>query len=326
VNSRIVLDAGTRDWVARVESLSSRLGLGAESDAVDPAAVAAERALRQRLSDEAFAEFGAAGDHAVEIRDHLVAVDGGEIRVRQYRPVGATEVLPGYLLLHGGAFWLGSIDESINRELSAQRVIGARVTLFDVDYRLAPEHPFPTALEDAFAALRWMHEHSAELGLDPAQIIVGGVSAGGNLAAALGQLARDRGGPTIAGQILEVPAIDLRSTTEWPADYAEANGIGDVGELLDLYAGGASANDPYVSPAAGSLAGLPPTHIMTAEYDPLGAAAETYATDLRAAGVEVSATRHLGMLHGSAGITARVRGARLWHAEVVSVLRELTGR
>jgi acetyl esterase len=160
--------------------------------------------------------------------------------------------------------------------------------------------------------------------VDPTRIIVGGVSAGGNLAAALTHVARDRGGPAIAGQILEVPAIDLRSTTEWPRDLADANGIGQVEELRDLYTGGVSADERYVSPAAGEKGGLPPTHVMTAEYDPLRLAGEEYATDLREAGVEVSATRHLGMLHGSAGITGPVRGARLWHAEVVSVLREMT--
>jgi acetyl esterase len=319
--SRIILDQGTKDWIAgllRLESDDPELGLDQP--------VPVQRNARRRLSDAIFADFGRSGAWQVTTTDHIIAVEGGEIRVRQYRPVNAVGELPGYVVLHGGGFWLGTIDESVNRAIAAQRVVEANVSLFDVDYRLAPEHPFPTALDDAYAALVWVHEHHERLGVDPTLVIVGGVSAGGNLAAALTHIARDRGGPAIAGQILEVPAIDLRSTTPWPRDLADANGIGDVDELRELYTGGASADVRYVSPAAGDKAGLPPTHVMTAEYDPLGLAGEDYVTDLREAGVEVSATRHLGMLHGSAGITGPVRGARLWHAEVVSVLREMTAQ
>ncbi len=322
--TRIILDRGTLDWLGRITELSAQMGLGSESDLVGAESIPATREARRVLSDALFAEFGISDRWPVETRDHVVPVAGGEIRVRQYRPAGSTGVLPGYLVLHGGGFCLGTIDESVNRAICSERVVDAHVTLFDVDYRLAPEHPYPTALEDAYAALSWIHANHERLEVDPERFVVGGVSAGGNIAAALGHLARDRGGPPILGQILEVPAVDLRPTAEWPRAYAEANNIGGPEALLGIYTGGASSDDPYVSPAGGRLEGLPPTHIMTAEYDPLAAAAETYVTDLRAAGVEVSATRHLGFLHGSAGITGRVRGARLWHAEVSSVLREMT--
>jgi len=322
--SRIQLDRGTTDWITRIHEISEELGLGSESEIAEHTSMSDTREARRQLSDRLFVEFGISDRWAVEAVEHIVPVAGGEIRVRQYRPVGSTALLPGYLLLHGGGFTLGTIDELVNRAISSERAAEAKVTLFDVDYRLAPEYPFPTALEDAYSALVWIHANRNALSVDADRLVVGGVSAGGNIAAALGHLARDRGGPRIAGQILEVPAVDLRSSTEWPREYAEANNIGGVTDLLNLYTAGESADDPYVSPAAGSFVGLPLTHIMTAEYDPLGAAAEAYVTDLRAAGVDVSATRHLGFLHGTPGITGRVRGARLWHAEVVAVLRQMT--
>ncbi|MGP3534147.1 alpha/beta hydrolase [Microbacterium sp. RD1] len=324
--SRVILDRETVEWTDRVEYLSAEMGLGAETERIEAEAVAEDRAARQRLSDALFREFGVRRAWPVVTRDHVIPVSGGEIRVRQYRPADASGVLPGYLVLHGGGFWLGSIDEEINDAICAQRTTEAEVTLFTVDYRLAPEHPFPTALDDAYAALLWIAAQHEDLGVDPARLIVGGASAGGNLAAALAQVARDRGGPVIAGQILEVPAVDLRPTAEWPSDYAAANGIGEISDLLHVYTGGDSAEHPYVSPAAGDVAGLPPTHVMTAEYDPTAPSAEAYVAALRAANVEVSATRHLGLLHGSAGLTARVRGARLWHAEVAAVLRDMTSR
>ncbi|SMQ71191.1 acetyl esterase [Plantibacter sp. VKM Ac-1784] len=318
--SRIVIEAGIREWLVRLEELSSEIDLG-----VDPPD-ARGRTARQRLSDAVFAEFGQHRDWGVTVEDHVVAVRGGEIRVRHYRPQGAVGVLPGYLLLHGGAFWEGSIDESINQALASQRAAEGNVSLFDVDYRLAPEHPHPTPLEDAYAALYWVHEHHDRLGVDPDRLIIGGVSAGGNIAAALAHLAHDRGGPSLAGQILEVPLVDFRRTDRLSAEGDEVIGEVDLLAVLDAYAPGRSADDPSLSPAAGSLQGLPPTHIMTAEYDVIAAAAEDYVVALREAGVEVSSTRHLGMLHGAPGITGRVRQARLWQAEVSAVLREFGGR
>ena len=318
--NRIVLEEGIRQWLVRNEELSAKIDLGGDEPS------ASGRAARQQLSDELFAEFGLHRDWGITVEDHVVAVRGGGIRVRQYRPQGATGVLPGYLLLHGGAFWLGSIDESINGALASQRAAEANVCLFDVDYRLAPEHPYPTALEDAFAALTWVHENHDRLGVDPERLVIGGVSAGGNIAAALAQLTRDRGGPRLAGQILEVPLVDFRRTDPLLAEGNEVVGNVDLAEVLEAYAPGQSPEDPYLSPATGSLDGLPTTHIMTAEYDVIAAAAEDYVVALRDAGVEVSSTRHLGMLHGAPGITGRVRQARLWHAEVSAVLRDLTAR
>lgn len=315
--TRVVLDQGTKAWLARIEQITARL---AASDARPDD----HRELMRRVSDELFSEFGVPVDDAVEVLDHTVPVGGGTIRVRQYRPAGASGPIPAYLLMHGGAFSHGSIDEAFNRARATQRAVEADVAVFDVDYRLAPEHPFPTALEDAYATLAWVHENRVALQVDAARVVVGGESAGGNLAAALGQLARDRGGPAIVGQILEVPVLDLREGVVWQADHAAANNITVPADLQALYGPGVSPDSPYFSPAAGELAGLPPTHVITAEYDPLTPTTEQYVEDLRQAGVEVSATRHLGMLHGSASVTARVRGARLWAAEVCLVLREMT--
>ncbi|SMQ57658.1 alpha/beta hydrolase [Agreia sp. VKM Ac-1783] len=318
--SRVVLEEAIREWLSRNEELSSALGLD------DDAPSEAGRASNRDLSDQLFAEFGLHADWDVSVEDHLVSVHGGEIRVRQYRPNRVRGVLPGYLLLHGGAFWLGSIDESINRALASQRAAEAGVSLFDVDYRLAPEHPFPAGLEDAFTALTWVHENHDSLGVDPDRLVIGGVSAGGNLAAALSQLTRDRGGPRLAGQILEVPLVDFRGALEWSGEGADIVGSLDLAGVAAFYAPGQSLDSPYLSPIAGSFEGLPPTHVMTAEYDLIAAGAEKYVVALREAGVDVSSTRHSGMLHGTPGITGRVRQARLWHEEVSAVLRDMVGR
>ncbi|MDR2377932.1 MAG: alpha/beta hydrolase [Bifidobacteriaceae bacterium] len=233
---------------------------------------------------------------------------------------------PAYLTLHGGAFWLGSIDDRPNAAAAAERALGADAIVFDVDYRLAPEHPFPAGLEDCYTALVWVHAHAAELAIDPARIVVGGVSAGGNLAAALCRLVRDRGGPPIRGQLLEVPVLDLRADGAWIDRYAAINGLDGWDEIRDFYLRpGQDPADPLVSPLAGAdLGGLPPAHIITAEIDPLRAGGEAYAVALRRAGVRATATRRLGALHGANALTGTWSGARLWAAEAIAALAELT--
>ncbi|MDR1214362.1 MAG: alpha/beta hydrolase [Propionibacteriaceae bacterium] len=315
------LDPVLRRWLVRIDQIEAEIGQRPDASPVQ------RRAWALELGDRLFDEFGRPGPAGVEVRTHSVAT----FRVREYRPVdpnsnaGATRLKPAYLLLHGGAFWLSSIDERINAALAAERAVGADVVVFDVDYRLAPEHPFPAGLEDCHSALVWVYEHAVELGVDPDRIVVGGVSAGGNLAAALCQLARRRGGPPICGQLLEVPALDLRPDGTWLEEYAAINGLSDSAEMRDFYLPpGQDPADPLVSPlAATDLTGLPPAHIMTAEIDPFRAGGEAYAVALRQAGVPVSASRQLGNLHGGNGLAGAWVGARLWANEVAAALRHL---
>jgi acetyl esterase len=312
-----ILDPATSEWRRRVDELEAELGGN------DPSPTAV-RSRASVLSDRLFAEFGEPARTGVTITDHSVPSPAGPLRVRQYRRTDAIGAQPAYIILHGGAFTLGSVDELVNIGICSERASESRFTVFDVDYRLAPEHPYPAALDDATATLEWIVSSAGPLAVNVDRLVVGGVSAGANLAAALCLRARDRGGPLIFAQILEVPVVDLRSTALWLPEYAQENGLEDLVTLAAPYLRGADPADPYISPlAAADLAGLPPTHIMTAEFDPLREAGEAYAARLREAGVSVSATRHLGQLHGSAGITRRLRSARLWHAEVVSVLRDI---
>jgi acetyl esterase len=319
------LDPALRRWLTRIDQIEAEIGQRPDASPVQ------RRVWAQRLSDRLFAEFGRPGPAGVEVETHLApsAGSGAPFRVREYRPAdadgGATRLRPAYLLIHGGAFWLSSIDEHINTALAAERALGADVVVFDVDYRLAPEHRFPAGLEDCHSALLWVHEHSSELRVDPERIVVGGVSAGANLAAALCQLALRRGGPAIRGQLLEVPAVDLRPDGTWLEEYAPINGLSDPAEIRDFYLPpGHDPADPLVSPlAATDLAGLPPAHIMTAEFDPFRAGGEAYAVALGRAGVPVTASRQLGGLHGSNGLAGAWSGARLWASEVEAALRQL---
>ena len=193
-----------------------------------------------------------------------------------------------------------------------------------VDYRLAPEHPFPIPLEDCYAGLRWAAGHAAEIGADPERIAVGGVSAGANLAAAVTLLARARGGPRIGLQLLEVPPLDLTLDTMRSSGVNDDFGItvDDMRLCGDLYLGaGPDRRDPLVSPLhAEDLAGLPAAHIMSAEHDPLRLDGERYAQRLSHAGVPVSFEIYPGAVHGSLALTGAWPPAATWHRDVVTAL------
>lgn len=284
---------------------------------------AEEREAARELSDHLFTTFGHQNADAVTRIQHTIRVDDRDIRIDEYRPSGCEGSIPGYLSLHGGAFRLGSIDELINVALCSRRAIDAGVAVFTVNYRLAPEFPFPAALEDALGALAWLVDSSSVLDIDARSIVVGGVSAGGNLAVGVSRMARIWGLP-VCGQLLEVPVLDLRDNGLWAQDYADLNGFTSIADLRGAYATAAESSAPLLSPAIADIEGLPPTHVMIAEYDPLRGAAELFVERLRAAGHPTTATMHLGELHGSHGLLRDSRAARLWHAEVVAVLRELT--
>jgi acetyl esterase len=175
--------------------------------------------------------------------------------------------------------------------------------VMSVDYRLAPEYPFPAAAEDAYAATRWAHDHAAEVGGDPSRLAVAGDSAGGNLAAAVPLMARDRGGPAISFQLLVYPALERNFDTASYRENAEGYFLTKVQMqwYWDQYLGDDddAAAHPYAAPlAAATLEGLPPAHIVTAEYDPLRDEGEAYGRRLAEAGVPVDVRRYDGMFHG----------------------------
>lgn len=281
------------------------------------------RAAILALSDSLFATFGeAAGDvHSVE--DHVVAVAGGRIRLRVYRPSAETG-LPVHVFFHGGGWWLGSIDEDVVDATCRERCVGVRCVVVSVDYRLAPEHPFPTAPEDCYAALAWSHAHASELGGDPDNISVGGVSAGANLAAVMAIATRDRGGPRLVFQLLEVPPLDL--TLDLARTVEVGDGIGNsvaaMEENVSLYV--TSPQDAahwLASPAfVDDLRGLAPARIQTAELDPLRRDGEFYAQRLRDAGVPVSYTCYPGAIHGSLSMTRTWAPARQWRQDLIDAL------
>jgi len=224
---------------------------------------------------------------------------GGELALRLYRPVAAGgEALPALIFFHGGAFRVGDFEthEAICRFLAGEA--GCRVVT--VDYRLAPEHPFPAAYDDACAALVWVESNAARLGIDPNRIAVGGDSAGGALAAAVCQHAKVHEGPAIAYQFLLFPMTLLGA--DFPSMRGFAKGYLLERDALEycssLYAPRSEWLDPRVSPLlAADLAGLPPAYVMLAEYDVLHDEGLAYAEKLRAAGVPVTVADHLGMIH-----------------------------
>ena len=247
------------------------------------------------------------------IEDRRVPSGAGEIPVRIYWPA-ADEPLPLYLDIHGGGWWMGDgfpFHAPLTRFAAASGAI-----VVSVDYRLAPEHPYPAALDDVMAVLSWLHENAESLGGDPDRIAVGGASAGGNLAAALTLRARDEGGPKIRFQYLLFPATDLSDRHDWPsfAETGDAYGlkVSWLDSMIAAYVPDADQRtDPYVSPLlAESHAGLPPALIVTALFDPLRDQGEAYARALEEAGVPVRLHREPGALHGFAGSPARAEKIR----------------
>ncbi len=256
--------------------------------------------------------FGVKEDVAV-VADRTIPGAVGDLPIRVYRPAGLGGVPgaagsepgdpPGVLVFfHGGGWSIGSIEthDAVCRALAN----GAGILVVSVEYRLAPEEPFPAALDDAVAAVRWVAANGPELGADTGRLAVGGDSAGGNLAAVVSQQLRD-GGPDIAFQLLVYPAVDL--TLAHPSMDENAEGYFLTKDTMQWfranYLGGGVVDhrDARVSPlhaAPGALRDLPPALVLTAEYDPLRDEGEAYAQALAGAGVEVTVTRYDGMIHG----------------------------
>jgi acetyl esterase len=242
------------------------------------------------------------------VREIELPGSAGPIRARIYTPHDAPDgPLPGMAFFHGGGWVAGGLDthDGVCRRLA--NASGGRVVA--VDYRLAPEHPFPAALDDALAATRALADGAEALGIDPARLGVAGDSAGAGLAAAVCQAAR-AGGPTIAFQLLICPILDVAAESASRAAFAEGYFLdrATLEQDLALYAA-PDLSDPRVSPLRrADLAGLPPAFIHTAEFDPFRDEGRAYARRLAEAGVKVAETRHAGMIHYFYAMPQVIRG------------------
>ncbi|HXC55518.1 MAG TPA: alpha/beta hydrolase [Rhizomicrobium sp.] len=232
--------------------------------------------------------------------NRTVPSPAGGIPIRVYTPVAAGgDPMPALVYYHGGGFVIGSVEthDGVCRMLANEG--GFRV--ISVDYRLAPEHKYPAAFDDAFAALSWVVQNAAEIGVDAGRIAVGGDSAGGALAAEVAQAAKARGGLTLAAQMLLFPVTQIGEETPSLREFAVGYFLEK--ETLDwFYASylpaGADKSDPKISPLrAKDLSGLPPAYIMLGGYDPLHDEGMQYADKLRAAGVKVTVADHSDMVH-----------------------------
>lgn len=232
------------------------------------------------------------------VEDLAVRGPGGPVTVRLYRPEPVERgPLPALVYLHGGGWVLGGVDnvDAACRDLAA----GAGCAVLNVGYRLAPENPFPAAVDDAWAVVAAVARDPARYGLAPGALAVGGDSAGGNLAAAVALLARDRGLP-LAHQLLVYPVTDTAMDTPSWRRYGTGYGLdaATLARFMDLYRDGADPADPRLAPLrAPDLAGAAPATVITAEYDILRDEGEAYARRLAAAGVPVEARRFDGVVH-----------------------------
>jgi acetyl esterase len=275
----------------------------------------------RRQMEQATAALGEPPD-VRSVEDRRIGGPAGGIPIRIYRQAEDREA-PGVVFFHGGGWVLGSIDthDRLCRELA----IGSGATVVSVDYRLAPEHKYPAAAEDAYAATCWVAENAGELGIDSAKIIVMGDSAGGNLAAVTCLMARDRRGPTLALQILIYPITDFNFET--PSYKTCGEGYYLTRESMQWFwreylTRPEQGAEPYVSPLrAESLQRLPPALVLTAEFDPLRDEAEAYARRLAEAGVPFELARYPGLIHGYLRRTAFFDAARTALRQICDSIR-----
>ncbi|GAA3874098.1 alpha/beta hydrolase [Saccharothrix violaceirubra] len=258
------------------------------------------------------------------VTDLSVPGPAGDLRVRLYLPK-SDEPAPLFLWMHGGGWTIGSIEEN---ELASRRVAEAGIAVASVEYRLAPEHPFPAAPEDCYAVLAWFARNGAEHGVDGSRIATGGESAGGNLATVLALLSRERGGPRIAGQVLVVP-VTAHPSDEGLTSYVDcAEGYGMTADSMRFFfeqyvSDPKDLDDPYLLPSRADVSGLPPALVMVAEYDVLRTEGEQYAEKLAAAGVETTVKCYDGQIHGFYGLYTDLPISPVSHADVIAFLKSV---
>ena len=260
--------------------------------------------------------------HRVE--DRHVPGPSGPIPVRVYTPAEGKR--PALIYFHGGGFVLGNLDMADRPCRELANLSGCVVV--SVDYRLAPEHRFPAAVDDAYAATRYVAAHPDQFGVDADAIAVGGESAGANLAAVTALRARDERAPRLAFQLLVYPQVDFEDESPSMRDFADGHFL--TRASIDYFAGHylakpADRRHPYASPLHADLRGLPPAFIITAECDPLRDQGEAYASQLQRAGVSVESRRYAGMIHPFFSLGGIVEGGKRAIADSAAVLRKALG-
>ena len=262
------------------------------------------------------------------VRDLSLPGPGGEIPCRLYRPDKGTDH-PLFVYLHGGGWVLGGLDSADNVARFICKHVNCAV--LSVDYRLAPEHVFPAAVEDALAAVKWAAAHAGELGGDPKRVLVGGDSGGGTLTAVVAQMCRQEGAPRLAGQVLFYAATDAVHLDS--PSYKEFDGPSyglprrDVEWYLDQYTPDPKERlNPQVSPLlAKDLHGLAPALVVTAEFDVLRDEGEAYARRMQEAGVKVKLMRCNGMIHGFVSTIGLIKRATMYFEEIAGEVRKMVG-
>ena len=278
-----------------------------------------------RAGYDTYMSLAGTGPEMASVEDR--ELDGVPVRI--YRPHGVAPTgAPVLVWIHGGGWMIGSIDTDDCRVRTMAEKAG--VVAISVGYRLAPEHPFPAAFDDCFAVVSAVAAKADELGVDATRLAVGGDSAGGNLSAAIALWARDRGGPSIAFQLLIYPATDCPEV-DYPSRDENAIGYFLTKDSMQYFWAsyvietdrGASRADVRAMPmAAASLAGLPPAYVLTAEFDPLRDEGATYAARLAADGVPTTHTNYDGCIHGFFGMQALFPVAGPAMDEATSMLRK----
>jgi len=261
------------------------------------------------------------------VKEIVIPGPGGPLPARVYTPKTlrrADGMAPCLIFFHGGGWVIGNLDshDVVCRMLAHE----GELIVVSVDYRLAPEHKFPAAADDAITATKWVAAHAKELGVDAAQLLVGGDSAGGNLAAVVALAARDGDGPKLAGQVLIYPATDF--AMKHPSHSEPGTSIllthSVIKWFCNHYLGDADINDWRASPArADSLAGLPPAYVLTAGGDPLRDEGAEYAARLKAAGVRVTYKHFPGQFHGFFTMGKLLPQANVAASEIASWMKAL---
>ena len=314
----VTIDGNTLDPTLQL-MLSGQRAMGIEGLAAGNDVAASRALMRESL-------LGFAGPQVhVGVSDLSIPGSGGQIPARHYRPVTAKPT-PLLVFYHGGGWTIGDLDT--HDALCRLTCRDADVHVLSVDYRLAPEHRAPAAVDDAYAAFRWAHEHAADLGAIPDKVAVGGDSAGGNLAAIVSQLARDENprGPQPVLQWLIYPRTDFsaqtRSLTLFAEGFLLTKADMDWFEAQYLGDSGIEPTDPRVSPLlADTLSGLPPALIATAGFDPLRDEGDRYAAALQEAGTHVDLRSMRSLTHGFANLFPLGGGSAVATTELISALR-----
>ena len=312
----VIIDGHTLDPTLQL-MLSGMHAVGIDGLVIDDDVALSRTQLRERI-------VGMPGPQVhVTVEEISLPGPAGAIPARHYRPVGgeAADLLVFY---HGGGWTIGDLDTY--DALCRLTCRDAGIHVLSIDYRLAPEHPAPAAIEDAYAAFAWAYEHGAELGATPGRVAVGGDSAGGNLAAVVCQLARDAGGPTPILQWLLYPRTDFTAQTRSLGLFARGFLLTkrdmDFFESQLLRGSGLDKADPRLSPAlAESLAGLAPALIAVAGFDPMRDEGESYAAALRGAGTSVDLRAMGSLTHGFANLFPLGGASATATTELISALR-----